>query len=723
MKALVLNILILLLLEVNTSAQFNNPFEGGLNAASEKATKVKLLISHETAKSGSTIMAGIEMTMDEGWHTYWINPGTAGIPTSVKWELPDWVTAGEIQWPVPEKFQSLGSTGYGYKNTIVLIVPLFVSENAPLGQVELSAKVSWLECEIQCNPRNQEVSANFVIGQALKESSSVNTIRDWKEKIPQRAPVNIIKAKAWWGEEINQDERRFIVEFESEEAGSEVDFFSFKYADFEFSPESKINFFDDSKVRVEKTVLKFEGQWPVRVQGLLVFNLNDYEKTRAVELDIPIEIERSATLNLKANNQSLGMMLLYAFLGGLLLNVMPCVLPVISLKILGFVNHGHESKARVRMLGVLYGMGVFVSFMILATIVISVKSAGELASWGMQMSNPQFVVLLTILVTLVALNLFGLFEVTLGSVGVAAGSVSSKEGASGAFFNGVLATVLATPCTAPFLAPALGFAFMQSADLIILIFAFVALGLALPYVILSWNPKWLRFLPKPGPWMEKFKISMGFPMMGTVIWLFMLNYEYYGDRILWLGIFLIILSMSLWVFGEFFQRGTKRKGLALGIAGLLVIGGFIFGLEGQFQWRNPIDSNSKSVDVVQDFPGGIQWHNWSPSAVIAAQKNGQTVLVDFTAKWCMTCIANKKTSIDISSVRSLIAEKNIKVFRADFTRRPDHITRELAKWNRVGVPLVLVFSADINKKPQILPEVLTPSIVLEALNKSLLNKF
>ena len=718
MKALVLNILILLLLEVNTSAQFNNPFEGGLNAASEKATKVKLLISHETAKSGSTIMAGIEMTMDEGWHTYWINPGTAGIPTSVKWDLPDWVTAGEIQWPVPEKFQSLGSTGYGYKNTIVLIVPLFVSENAPLGQVELSAKVSWLECEIQCNPRNQEVSANFVIGQALKESSSANIIRDWKEKTPQRAPVNIIKAKAWWGEEINQDERRFIVEFESEEAGSEVDFFSFKYADFEFSPESKINFFDDSKVRVEKTVLKFEGQWPVRVQGLLVFNLNDYEKTRAVELDIPIEIERSATLNLKANNQSLGMMLLYAFLGGLLLNVMPCVLPVISLKILGFVNHGHESKARVRMLGVLYGMGVFVSFMILATIVISVKSAGELASWGMQMSNPQFVVLLTILVTLVALNLFGLFEVTLGSVGVAAGSVSSKEGASGAFFNGVLATVLATPCTAPFLAPALGFAFMQSADLIILIFAFVALGLALPYVILSWNPKWLRFLPKPGPWMEKFKISMGFPMMGTVIWLFMLNYEYYGDRILWLGIFLIILSMSLWVFGEFFQRGTKRKGLALGIAGLLGIGGFIFGLEGQFQWRNPIDSNSKSVDVVQDFPGGIQWHNWSPSAVIAAQKNGQTVLVDFTAKWCMTCIANKKTSIDISSVRSLIAEKNIKAFRADFTRRPDHITRELAKWNRVGVPLVLVFSADINKKPQILPEVLTPSIVLEALNKS-----
>ena len=719
MKAFVLSILILLLLEVNTSAQFGNPFEGGLNAASETATKVKLFVSHETAKLGSTITVGIEMTMDEGWHTYWRNPGAAGIPTSVKWKLPDGVTAGEIQWPVPEKFLSLGSTGYGYKNTIVLLVPLFISEDAPLGKVELFGNVSWLECKTQCNPRDQEASVNFAIGQASKESSFAITLRDWKKKTPQRVSGNITKARAWWGEEINEDERKFIVEFDSGEAGGDADFFSLKYEDFELSPESKVKVLDDSKVQVEKTVLKFEGQWPVKVQGLLVFNLNDHEKTRAVKLDIPIEIKPSAVLNFKANNQSLGMMLLYAFLGGLLLNVMPCVLPVISLKILGFVNHGHESKARVRILGVLYGIGVFVSFMILATIVISVKSAGELASWGMQMSNPQFVVLLTILVTLVALNLFGLFEVSLGSVGSAAGAVGPKEGASGAFFNGVLATVLATPCTAPFLAPALGFAFMQSAELILLMFAAVALGLALPYVILSWNPKWLRFLPKPGPWMEKFKISMGFPMMGTAIWLFMLNYEYYGGRILWLGIFLIILAMALWIFGEFFQRGTKRKGLAIGIAGLLVLVGVIFGLEGQLQWRKPIDSNSQSVDVVQDFPGGIQWHVWSPSAVIAAQKNGQTVLVDFTAKWCMTCIANKKTSIDISSVRTLMIEKNIKAFRADFTRRPDHITRELAKWNRVGVPLVLVFSTDINKKPKILPEVLTPGIVLEALKNPL----
>ena len=719
MRPFVLTILILLLQEGKSSAQFGNPFEGGLNAVSKTATKANLFLSHETVALGSTIMAGIEMTMDDGWHTYWRNPGAAGIPTSIKWNLPKGVIAGAILWPVPEKFLSLDSTGYGYKNTTILLVPLSIEKDAPLGKVELSGVVSWLECKTQCNPRDQEVSINFEIGKVSQESSFAKKLRDWKKNLPRRFSEKNANYRAWWGDELKKDERKIIFEFESVKVMADTDFFSYKYDDIELSPESKISVVGDSKVQIEKTALKFEGEWPSKIEGLLVFNLNEKEKIHALKVDMPIGIKPSIDSKFEANSESLTMMLLYAFLGGLLLNVMPCVLPVISLKILGFVNHGHESKARIRTLGVLYGLGVFISFMILAAIVISVKSAGELASWGMQMSNPQFVVLLTILVVLVALNLFGLFEVTLGSVGVAAGTVGLKGGASGAFFNGVLATILATPCTAPFLAPALGFAFMQSAELILLIFASISLGLALPYVILSWNPKWLRFLPKPGIWMEKFKISMGFPMMGTAIWLFILTYGYYGDRILWLGIFLRILAMAAWVFGEFFQRGAKRKGLALWITVLLFLGGVVFVLEGQLQWRKPIDPNVKQInDVTQDFPEGIQWHTWSPSAVVSAQKNGQTVLVDFTAKWCMTCIANKKTSIDISSVRALIAEKNIKVFRADFTRRPDQITRELAKWNRVGVPLVLVFSPDINSTPKILPEVLTPSIVLEALKKA-----
>jgi thiol:disulfide interchange protein DsbD len=341
-----------------------------------------------------------------------------------------------------------------------------------------------------------------------------------------------------------------------------------------------------------------------------------------------------------------------------------------------------------------------------------------MASWGMQMSSPQFVVLLTILITLVALNLFGLFEVTLGAVGAAAGSVASREGAGGAFFNGVLATVLATPCTAPFLAPALGFAFTQTAAVIVLMFVTVALGLALPYVVLSWNPRLLRFLPKPGSWMEKFKVAMGFPMLATAIWLFTVSYEYYGDRILWFGIFLTVLAMAIWVFGEFFQRGIKRRGLALGIAGGLALGGVVFGLEGQMQWRIPTDPSTAKADVVQDFPGGIRWHRWSPEAVAKTREAGRPVLVDFTAKWCATCIWNKKTSIDIESVRTVLAGKNIKAFRADYTRRPDYITEELRRWGRAGVPLVLVFPSDKTRQPRLLPELLSADTVLTSLNEA-----
>ena len=412
-------------------------------------------------------------------------------------------------------------------------------------------------------------------------------------------------------------------------------------------------------------------------------------------------------------------MLLYAFIGGLILNVMPCVLPVISLKIMGFVNQSKESPARVRLLGMLYGAGVVVSFLVLAGVVIGVKSAGELASWGMQMSNPQFVVLLTVIIMLVALNLFGLFEVTLGSVGAAAGSVATREGAGGAFFNGVLATVLATPCTAPFLAPALGFAFTQTNPVIVLLlFVTVALGLAFPYVVLSWNPRLLRFLPKPGPWMEKFKVAMGFPMLATGVWLFTVSIEYYGGRVLWFGIFLTVLAMAVWVFGEFFQRGIKRRGLALGIAGALALGGVVFGLEGQMQWRTPTDPSEAKAGVVQDFPGGIRWHRWSQEAVAKAREAGQPVLVDFTAKWCATCIWNKKTSIDIDSVRAVMADKKFKAFRADYTRRPDYITEELRYRGRAGVPLVLVFSPEKTREPEMLPELLTAETVVTALKKA-----
>ena len=414
----------------------------------------------------------------------------------------------------------------------------------------------------------------------------------------------------------------------------------------------------------------------------------------------------------------LPLMLLYAFIGGLILNIMPCVLPVIALKILGFINHAQQEPSRVRLLGLVYAAGVLASFLVLAGVVIGVKAAGHHAGWGMQFGSPVFLVCLTTLITLVALNLFGVFEVTLGGRTLsAAGQLASKQGAPGAFFNGLLATALATPCTAPFLAPALGFAFAQSPSIIILIFLFAGLGLAAPYVVLSWNPAWLKFLPKPGAWMEKFKIAMGFPMLLTAVWLFNLAADDYGRNVLWLGVFLVLLALGAWIFGEFVQRGRKGKGVALVIVLILLIGGYAFALENQLHWRGPAaiaDSTAASPAT----PGGIDWQPWSPETVAKAQNEGHPVLVDFTANWCLTCQVNKKVAIEIPSVRKKLKEINAVALVGDYTHFPDNITTELNRYDRAGVPLVLVYPKDVGAQPIVLPELLTPGIVLDALSRA-----
>ncbi len=355
--------------------------------------------------------------------------------------------------------------------------------------------------------------------------------------------------------------------------------------------------------------------------------------------------------------QSLWKMLLYAFIGGLILNIMPCVLPVIALKILGFVSEANSSQRRIRALGGIYAIGVLVSFLVLAAIVIGLKSAGHLVGWGMQFGNPIFIVCLTTLVTLVALNLFGVFEVTLGGHTLsAAAELASKRGSAGAFFNGVLATVLATPCTAPFLGAALGFAFLQPPATIILIFLVVGLGLAAPYVVLCWNPSWLALLPRPGAWMEKFKIAMGFPMLATAVWLFNLAANNYGKRIFWLGVFLVTVAFAAWLFGQFFQRGRKRRGVTLVIVLILLIGGYAYALENKLRWREPMNE-ADFIGSLKESPDGIDWQRWSLEAVALARSEGKPVLVDFTADWCITCQANKATSLG-NFIRPRQAEGN-----------------------------------------------------------------
>jgi len=692
-------------------------------------TQARLILGDDAARPGDTVLAGVHLHMAPEWHTYWKNPGASGIATSIKWNLPAGIIAGEIQWPVPDKLPPDDLTTYIYHDDVVLLAPLKLAPDLRPGMYELKGRISWLECREQRIPGSAEIRATISIGTEIKPSEDAGLIHAWQQRLPKSAAG--LSARAWWEKPASGDMRPLVLEWGSPAAASDADFFPQSSDNFEVQAPTERLPSDTGKIRIRKQVKKFQGDWPKEISGLLIQKSSG--ERLAYEGTMPIassnnEMAADTTTTAVASavnlttaatplSQPLWKMLFYAFIGGLILNVMPCVLPVIALKILGFVGEARSDPRHVRKLGLVYALGVLVSFLALASLVIGVKAAGHKAGWGMQFGNPQFIVVLTVLVTLVALNLFGLFEINLsGRVLDTAGALASKHGAAGAFFNGVLATVLATPCTAPFLGAALGFAFAQNAPIIVLMFLTVGLGLAAPYVILSWQPAWLKFLPKPGAWMEKFKIAMGFPMLATAVWLFSLAPLYYGKRSWWLGIFLVVLALAAWIYGEFVQRGRARRGVAMAATLILLGGGYVYAIENHLNWREPV--KEAAAGSLKEGPDGIDWQRWSPAAAASAQAEGRPVFVDFTADWCLTCQANKRIAIEIPSVRAKLKEIGAAALLGDYTHFPDDITTELNRYGRAGVPLVLVYPKQAGAPPMVLPELLTPGIVLNALDRA-----
>jgi thiol:disulfide interchange protein DsbD len=690
-------------------------------SASAAHTEARLILAAETARPGDTVLAGVQLRMDPRWHTYWRNPGASGMATKIEWHLPPGVTTSAIQWPIPEKLPDEDLTTYIYTNEVTLLVPLKLAHDLRAGPLELRADVSWLECDVQCVPGADSVKATLNIGTETKPSKDAALLTAWQDKLAK--PGNGLSARVWWEQPAAGNTRSLVLEWNSTAAASEVDFFPDASEEFEVQPATARLPAEAGKIRLRKEVKKSLGDWPQHISGVLIQQAGSARLGFEVNLSLESSSAGSAANPTSTSatglvSPSLWKMLLYAFLGGLILNIMPCVLPVIALKILGFVGQAKDEPRQVRTLGLIYALGVQVSFLVLAGLVIGVKAAGHKAGWGMQFGNPQFLVVLTALVTLVALNLFGLFEINPGGrVMGAAGTLASKHGPAGAFFNGVLATILATPCTAPFLGAALGFAFTQTAAVIVLMFVVVGLGLAFPYVILSWQPAWLKFLPKPGAWMERFKVAMGFPMLATAVWLFSLIPLFYGKRTLWLGLFLVTLALAAWIYGEFVQRARTHRGLGMAAALVLLVGGYLYAVEGQLRWRSPVPEPSLAGSL-REGPDGIDWQRWSPAAVTQARAQGRPVFVDFTADWCLTCQANKRIAIDVPSVRAKLKQTNAVALLGDYTRVPDNITTELNRFGRAGVPLVLVYPKNPNEPPAVLPEVLTPGIVLDALDRA-----
>ncbi|MCX8157429.1 MAG: protein-disulfide reductase DsbD family protein [Verrucomicrobiae bacterium] len=689
----------------------------GVVAQAAVRTKAALWLEHSAARPGDIVWAGVQLRMPGKLHTYWQYGGDAGGPTTIKWQLPPFLKAGEIQWPVPEKHEDSGLFTYVYYREAWLLVPLQIASNAPAGPVTLRAQVSWLECETTCLPGEMEVVAELTIGRQAVPSPQAANFAMARQRLPQTGA----KATARWGAP-QGDLRQLEIEWEAGPGSESPDFFPLPEETFTVAGETTVKELSPGRWQLRKEVKRHGAAWPTRIKGVLVAGFKDQVRGFAVEFqpggEAPSSPPPAAAAAAKAGLWVYVIQLLGALAGGFILNFMPCVLPVVSLKILSFVHQSQAQPREVRRLGMVYAAGVLCSFLVLALVVLGARLAGQSVSWGIQLQNPAFVMVLAMVMTLVGLNLFGVFEILPGSglLG-AASSLTAKGGTAGAFFNGVLATFLATACTAPMLGAAVGFAFAQPWPAMIPpFFLAIGLGMALPYVVLSYNPAWLKWLPKPGVWMERFKQFMGFPMLATAVWLLSLAIEALGTgRAVWLGMVLLVVALGAWIYGVWVQ-GQARKGAWVLIALLAAINLYL--LENVARWRHPPEPSTGGEEIIRLHPNGIEWRRWSPEAVAAARAQGRPVLVDFTASWCLTCQVNAKTSLEIPEVREKLKAINAVALLENSYRKNKTVIEELARHGRAGVPLVLVYPRDASKPPIVLPELLTPRMVLEALDQA-----
>ena len=698
------------------------------DAAAAQKVDASLLLSHSAAKPGDTITAALKLEHGPGWHTYWRNSGDSGYATSVEWELPEGISVGELQWPPPEKMVLLSFMSYVYEGEVLLLTPVTIGTNVPAGLVTIKGKASWLQCSDQvCEPADGVViEAQLLVGSVPEAAPEAQLIDEWAKRLPKEDPDFQVTAR--WGAAGAEDERPLLLEWMPKERPEKPDFFPYEAEGHTVQAATEVLQESASIVTLRK-VVSSEDEWPGKIRGIILDRAEGEHPTAyEVELTVPEEsLDGAVAATTQGGigvggsafaNVSIWKVILFAFIGGLILNIMPCVLPVIALKVLSFVRQSGSEKGKARQFGLVYAAGVVASFLTIAALIIVVQQAGGIASWGMQFQNPVFLVAMITLVTLIALNLFGVFEITLGGRTLGAASeIAGREGKAGAFFHGVLATVLGTSCTAPFLAFAIGYALSQTALVTLLLFGVMGVGLAFPYVVLTWNPGLLKLLPKPGPWMERFKVAMGFPMLATAVWLFSVavTAHFGGNGAFWLAMFMVLIAVGAWVFGEFVQRASRRKpiGVALALATLAFAFGFV--LEGQLNWRNPV--GGATAEIAND-PEGIQWQKWSHEAVAAARAEGRPVLVDFTAEWCPNCKLNKAVAIEIDSVRKKMKEINAVALKADFTAKSPVIAEELRRFERGAVPLVLVYPRDAGAPPMVLPPILTPQIVLNALEQA-----
>ena len=677
----------------------------------ESHVDARLLSEVKTVQPGGSFWVATKLQMSDGWHTYWRNPGDSGLETTIEWNLPEGFSAGDISWPYPERISEPPLVIYGYHNSIYLLTKIFVDKAVAVDQaVFLKAKVSWLECEAVCIPGNAEVKVRLEV---KDEPMQINEkYSETFANARSQVPINSDD----WNLQAVIDNNALIIQAEAPSwfIGSPDKILFFPYATNFINNvnEQKLSG-QDSHFQLEIELAKMKPQVPDTIRGILVkeSGWRGEGSEKAMEVIIPLSENLSSSLGSTSSGlNSIWLALLFSFLGGIILNLMPCVLPVLSIKIMGIVNQAHEEHSKSWQHGAVFTIGVLVSFWVLAGILLMLKAGGAQLGWGFQLQSPAFLIVLSSFMFLFGLSMFGVFEIgtSLTTVG---GKTQGKSGFGGSFISGITATIVATPCTAPFMGSALGFALTQPAWVSLMVFTFIGLGMAAPYVLLTSIPALLKFVPKPGRWMESMKQFMGFLLVATVIWLLWVLGIQAGSNVVVLVLFaLLITSIGGWIYGRWGHLGMpgKTRIISTTIAALLVIGANVYALANADDYAvNPAQSIQKGE--------GIDWEPYSEEGVQQAKSSGKAVFIDFTAAWCLSCQVNEQIAFSSEEVQNKFKELDVQTFKADWTSHDETITKALAKYGRNSVPLYVLYSDKLGGEPKLLPEIITPGIILDAL--------
>jgi len=597
----------------------------------------ELLADTDAVVPGKPFTVGLLLRMAPAWHTYWKFSGDAGLPSELKWKLPAGWKVGEIQWPIPLKTIDPGDIQtYGYENEVLLMQEITPPAKLDSSSVKLSADASWLVCERICIPGGATLQLELPIS-ASSQPSNTELFARYRRLLPQNWP-GANAAAADWGR-VGSDLRLKITS-ETLANYPAVDFFPL--------PEQstvvghpRIESRNKNEIVLRIPIESSEKNLS-SMAGLVVFSQqpNGEDRSAWQMTGATGGPQRGLSASFSAPAQAPGRgiftFLLFGFIGGIILNLMPCVLPVISLKIFGFIQQAGQSRQKILRSGIAFTIGIFAWFIALALLLIALKGSGRDVTWGgFQFTNAYFVLVLSVIVLVFALNLFGVFEISLPqSMTRGLLSTTERKDLLGSFFQGVFATVLAPPCTAPFLGTALGFAFTQSPVIILAIFIAIAAGMSAPYLLLSAQPAWLRFLPRPGPWMLHVKQFMGFLLLATLLFLlYVLGAQRGLEGAIWASCFLLVISVVCWMKGAFVvpTASAAKRSVMLVLALLLVLGSGVYFIGNKFHSATIASADSRLRG---------DWHAFTPERLQTELEQGRFVFVDFTAAWCLTCKFN-----------------------------------------------------------------------------------